>query len=121
MPAKGLLKSNRRNKMIDLLKKNLYVGLGLLSMTQNKIVEVGKKLAEESKLSEDEGKKFVDELMKQAEESKENLQAQVSKIVEKTVMTMKLPCSTGFERMEVELKKLQEAVARLEEKISKNK
>ena len=107
--------------MIDLLKKNLYVGLGLVSMTKDKIAEVGKKIAEESKLSEDEGKKFMDELMKQADESKTNLQAQVSKIVEKTVTSMKLPCTAGFENIEKEIKKLQEAVARLEEKISKNK
>jgi len=107
--------------MIDLLKKNLYVGLGLVSMTKDKIAEVGRKIAEESKLSEEEGKKFMDELMKQADESKSSLQAQVSKIVEKTVTSMKLPCSTGFEKMEKEIKKLQEAVARLEEKLSKNK
>jgi len=106
--------------MIDLLKKNLYVGLGLVSMTKDKIAEVGKKLAE-SKLSEEEGKKFMEELMKQADESKASLQAQVSKIVEKTVTSMKLPCTTGFENIEKEIKKLQEAVARLEEKVSKKK
>ena len=102
--------------MIDLLKKNLYVGIGLLSMTQTKIKEIGKKLAEDSKLGEEEGKKFVDELLKQAEEGKENLHGQISKIVEKTVHSINLPCQNNFDRIEKEIKKLQEAVAKLSEK-----
>ena len=104
---------------MDLLKRNLYVGLGLVSMTRDKIMEAGKKIAEESKLSEDEGKKFVDELLKQADESKENLQAQISKIVEKTASSIRLPCATNFEKINEEIKKLNQSLARIEEKLSK--
>ncbi len=103
--------------MKDLLKKNLLIGLGLVSMTNTKLKEVGKKLAEESKLSKEEGEKFVDEVLKQAEDTKKSLEEQVAKIVEKTTAKMKLPCSSGFERVEGELKKIQETLARLEAKI----
>lgn len=111
--------SNKEGNMIDLLKKNLYVGLGLVSMTRDKIVEVGKKIAEDSKLSESEGKKFVDELLKQADESKENLQAMISKAVEKTASSVRMPCTANFEKMGEELKKVNQALARIEEQLSK--
>ncbi len=106
-------------KMIEMLKKNAYVGLGLVAMTQSKIMELGKKIAEESKLPEEEGRKFVGDLLKQADESKAALQEQVTKIVEKTVSSMKLPCTSHFEKLETDVKSLHEAIARLEEKISK--
>jgi len=103
--------------MKDLLKKNLMIGLGLVSMTNTKIMELGKKLAEESKLSREEGEKFVEDVLKQAEDTKKNLEEQVSKIVEKTTAKMKLPCTSGFEKMTAELKSIQDTLSRLEAKI----
>lgn len=105
--------------MIDLVKKNLLIGLGIVSMTQSKLKELGKKLADESKMSEKEGKKFVDEFMKQAEETKGNIETQVSKVVEKTVKNLKFPCTSGFEKIGKDMKKLNETLARIEEKLSK--
>ncbi len=105
--------------MMELLKKNLYVGLGLVSMTRDKIAEVGKKIAEESKLSEAEGKKFVDELLKQADESKANLQNMISKAVEKATSSARLPCNSNFEKLSEEIKKINQTLARIEEQLSK--
>ena len=46
--------------MIDQLKKNMFIGIGLMSMTKERVREFGRKLAEDSKLSEAEGEKLVE-------------------------------------------------------------
>ena len=56
--------------MLEQLKKNMFIGIGLMAMTRTRIMEFGKKLAEDSKLSEDEGKKLVDDLLTQADDMK---------------------------------------------------
>ncbi len=100
--------------MLELLKKNVLIGIGLASMTQAKIKELGKKLAEESKLPEEEGEKFVNELMSQAEETKKSLEEQMGNVVEKALTTLKLPCNSGFDRLEVELKSIRKRLDHLE-------
>jgi polyhydroxyalkanoate synthesis regulator phasin len=103
--------------MWDLLKKNLYLTVGLASMTGAKVRELGQKLAEESKVSREEGEKFVSELMKHADESKANIEKHFAEAAEKTMSKLKLPCHTGFCKIEAELKQLRETVERLEKKI----
>ena len=53
--------------LFDTLKKTLYAGVGMAFLTRDKIEEMAKKLAEEAKLSEADGKKFIDELLKTAQ------------------------------------------------------
>ncbi len=100
--------------MLDLLKKNLYLGAGLLSMTQNKVKELGEKLVKESKVTEEEGEKFINELMKQAEDTKNSFEKQITEIVEKVMTKIKPPCMC-------EIEKLKEEVAALRKTLEKHK
>ena len=59
--------------MIDLIKKTLLTGVGLAVMTKEKVEELGKDLVSQAKLSEHEGKEFVDNLLKQSETAREGL------------------------------------------------
>lgn len=53
--------------MFDLIKKTLLTGVGLAVMTKDKVEELGKDLASQAKMSEHEGKEFVDHLLKQSD------------------------------------------------------
>jgi polyhydroxyalkanoate synthesis regulator phasin len=44
--------------MLDLLKKTILTGIGIASMTKDKVEELAKKIVKETKLSEEEGKKL---------------------------------------------------------------
>ncbi len=99
--------------MLDLLKKNLMVGVGLASMTQDKIKEFGEKLAEESKLTQKEGEKLVKDLMKQAEETKSGFEKQLNDVIEKVYSKIKLPCTDRFDSLEKEIKSLKAEIKKL--------
>lgn len=93
--------------MIDSLKKALYAGVGLAFLTRDKVEELGRKLAEEARLSEGEGKKLVDELLKKGEEARAGLERIVSGAVGAALDRLDPP-------KKAELKALEARVAALE-------
>jgi polyhydroxyalkanoate synthesis regulator phasin len=71
--------------MKDLLKNVMYAGIGAAFLTREKLEEVGKDLAEKGSLSVDEGKAFVDDLLKKSESAKINLEHWIGRKVEEKV------------------------------------
>ena len=93
--------------MFDLLKKTILTGIGIASMTKDKIEELGKKISEESKLSAEEGKRLVQDLLKQSEKAKNNLEAQVQKLVKNALEKLDIPTRDDLNRLEKRIKKLE--------------
>ena len=93
--------------MFDLLKKTMLTGIGIASMTKDKIEELGKKISEESKLTAEEGKKMVNDLLKQSEKAREDLENQVQKLVKKSLVKLDIPILEDFNRLEKRIKKLE--------------
>ncbi|MCD4676503.1 MAG: phasin family protein [Desulfobacula sp.] len=93
--------------MFDLLKKTILTGIGIASMTKDKIEKLGKKISEESKLTAEEGKKFINDLLKQSEKAKDDLEAQVQKLVKKALKKFNIPTREDLNRLEKRIKKLE--------------
>jgi polyhydroxyalkanoate synthesis regulator phasin len=93
--------------MFDLLKKTILTGIGIASMTKDKIEELGKKISEESKLSAEEGKRLVQDLLKQSEKAKNNLEAEVQKFVKIALEKLDVPTREDLNRLEKRIKKLE--------------
>jgi len=72
---------------MNLLKKTALVGIGLISMTKDKIEELGKQIAKEANLSEKEGRKFVDDLLKNSEKTKKNIEAKMAGKIKTAIET----------------------------------
>ena len=102
--------------MFDLLKKTILAGIGIASMTKDKIEKLGKKISEESKLTAEEGKKFVNDLLKQSEKARENLEAQVQKFVKNALEKLDIPTREDFNRLEKRIKKLENLRAKKDKK-----
>jgi polyhydroxyalkanoate synthesis regulator phasin len=63
-------------------QEGLYVGLGLAMRTRDKIEEFGKKITREYRMNEIEGKNFMDDLMKESEETQSRLDELIEKKIE---------------------------------------
>ena len=94
--------------MKELLKKTLLTGIGFAVLTKEKVEEAARKIAEECKLSEEEGKKFVDELLKQSEETKKNLETKVEDLVQKTLDKWNVATRKDLEEIKARLDKLEQ-------------
>ncbi|BHH83289.1 phasin family protein [Desulforhopalus sp. 52FAK] len=67
--------------MFDTIKKVAFTGMGVAALTREKVEELSKELIVKGKLTEQEGEKFVQEMLVKAEESKVAIKEQTEKIV----------------------------------------
>lgn len=93
--------------MVDLLKKTLYVSLGVITMTKERLEDLAKKVASEAKLSESEGKQFIDEVLKRSDEIKESIDKIVNEKTTSLLKTMNIPTRTEMNALELRVKKLE--------------
>jgi len=104
------------DEMIDLIKKAVLTGMGVASLTKDKIDEFSRELIEKGKLTEQEGEKFVQEMRKRAEESRDALVLQTDKIVEATLNKMQLAKAADVEKLQVEIAGLRKEIEALRNK-----
>jgi polyhydroxyalkanoate synthesis regulator phasin len=85
--------------MIDLVKKAMFTGIGVLSLSKDKIEEVARDFIDKGKLSEQEGEKLVSELLKKSEESRAELKKQIEEQVQ--AVLKKMDCATKSDLAEL--------------------
>ena len=96
--------------MNDLIRKIVLTGIGLAALTKEKIEEVVKDVVEKGKLSEKEGKEFIDELLKKSEGAREKVEGQIENAVQATLKKMNLVTRDEFSKLEKQIRQLKKAV-----------
>jgi polyhydroxyalkanoate synthesis regulator phasin len=97
--------------MIDLLKKTVLAGVGMTLMTKDKVEEVARDIANTAQLSAEKGEEFVNEAVKRAERSREDLEATVRRIVDETMKRANLPTRDDLAQLSARLEKLEQHCA----------
>ena len=75
--------------MEEVLKKFLYTGVGLVAVTAEKVQKLVDELVSDKKISEDEGKRIVEDLVKTTDQKREDFEKQLKTLIEKTVSSFK--------------------------------
>jgi polyhydroxyalkanoate synthesis regulator phasin len=97
--------------LFESLKKTLYAGVGMAFVTRDKIEEMAKKMAEEAKLNESEGKKFIDEMLRKSEDAKAALEKAVDSAVTKALDRLDLARKSDVKALEARVKALESRAA----------
>lgn len=97
--------------MFDTIKKVAFTGMGVAALTREKVEELAKDLIAKGKLSEQEGEKFVQEMVTRAEESKVALKEQTEKIVTSTLSKVPLAKESDILELKNEIEKLRSELA----------
>ena len=92
--------------MFDLIKKTLLTGVGLAVMTKDKVEELGKEFASQAKLSENEGKEFVDHLLKQSETARKEFETRINSAVQKAVSGLNLASKDEVAKLTAKVEEL---------------
>lgn len=103
--------------MEDLLKKLLYSGVGFAANTLERAKSELDEMVEKGKLSEEEGKKMVDELLKNAESKKGELEVKLRGAVESVMEKLNLPSLDYVEKLEKRVKSLEVKVGLLSKEL----
>jgi len=100
--------------MFDVIKKTLEVGLGAVTMTQEKLKEITDELVVKGNLTEKEGGDILKELLKTADDSRRKLRETVEDQVRKVITELGLATSS-------DIKTLEGKIEALEKKLEKSK
>jgi len=98
--------------MKDLLKNVVYAGVGAAFLTRDKIEEVRGELVEKGKMTKDEGKEFVDDLIKRSESAKDQLELWLTRQVEDRVNQLNLATTDEVADLRRQIEELQVVINR---------
>ena len=71
--------------MKETLKNILYTGIGIAFLTKDKIEELKADLVEKGRISQEEGRQFVDDLLRRSEKARDQLDLWINKRVEERI------------------------------------
>ena len=92
--------------MVDLIKKAFYTGLGLAVLTKDKAEELVKDIAQQAKLSENDGKELMDSLMKQSDQARQDFQDKIDEAVLAVVKRLHLVTRDEVEALKAKVEEL---------------
>jgi polyhydroxyalkanoate synthesis regulator phasin len=96
--------------MKEMLKNVLYAGIGAAFLTKEKIEELKSDLIEKGKLSQDEGKQFVDDLLRKSEKAKDQLDLWINKRIEERINQLDLATKDEVAELQRKVEELQVAL-----------
>ena len=95
-----------------MIKNFVYAGLGLATMTTDKIKETIEDLVEKGKISDTEGKKIIEDFLNSTEEKRTDFENKLKKTSAKISNTFE------FNKKEKEMAELKERIKDLENEIT---
>lgn len=96
--------------MKELLKNILYTGVGAAFLTRDKIEELRGELVEKGKITKDEGKEFVEEILKKSDSARDELELWLNRRVEERVRQLNLATSDEVTELRRQIEELQVAI-----------
>lgn len=106
--TEGLVK--KENTMKELMKNVVYAGVGAAFLTKEKIEELRNDMIEKGKLSQEEGRQFVDELIRKSDKAKDQLDLWMNRRVEEQVKKLNLATVDEVEELRRQVEELQVAL-----------
>ena len=97
--------------MFELFEKAVLTGLGALSLTQKKAEEIITELKEKYKMSEEEGKAFLEKVQGMAKEGRERVAEIADSEVKKVLDRVGLVPREEFDRLLKRVEELEKRVA----------
>ncbi len=96
--------------MTDVIKKAILTGVGLASLTADKIKETVDELKEKGNLSEKEGRELAENLLKQSDQTQKDLEKRVQKEIAKVLGKLDLASKSDIKKLSAQLRKIEKAV-----------
>jgi polyhydroxyalkanoate synthesis regulator phasin len=95
--------------MVELLKKSLYASVGMALLSRDKAEKVAKAIAKEAELSQEQGRKFVGDLVRKSEEARLTIERIVQEKVEKALKKTALATRHEVTVLEERIRNLESA------------
>jgi polyhydroxyalkanoate synthesis regulator phasin len=98
--------------MKETLTNILYTGIGIAFLTKEKVEELKADLIEKGKMSQEEGRQFVDDLLRRSEKARDQLDLWINKRVEERIAQFDLATRDELADLRRKVEELQVALNR---------
>jgi len=99
--------------MDELFKKFLYTGVGLASLTAEKLQETVDELVGKGKVSKDEGKKIVDDFVDRVDDQRSDIEKRMREMADNIASSINLPKMATKEDIEALMNRLETLEAKV--------
>ena len=97
--------------MLDIIKKSLYLGLGVASFTKERVESVVDELIEKGQLSKDEKSKAIKDIFDKIEKEEKEVQKKIHKVVKEVLDKVGVATQKDIENLQKRIKKLEAKLA----------
>lgn len=96
---------------MDIIKKAMLLGLGVISLTKEKAEELVDDLIKRGEVTREERFKIVDKLLKEAEKQEEELFGKISETVQKVITDLGLPTKKDLDEISKRLEEIEKRIS----------
>jgi polyhydroxyalkanoate synthesis regulator phasin len=98
--------------MLDLVRKTMLTGIGLALLAKDEVEDLAKEMVEKGKMTEKDGKKFLEELQKRYEDVQHKLEDRVEKTVREFLKKADVVTGEDLKAIKKEIRELKKAVSK---------
>ena len=95
--------------MLEFIKKAIFIGAGLASMTAEKIEEAVAEIVQRGEISEKQGRELIQELKDRSGKARKDLGDRVEKMIEEALQKLKIPTRKEVDELKARIDRLEKA------------
>ena len=99
--------------MLDIVRKTMLTGIGLALKTWDEVEDIAKELQKKGKMTETEGKKFLEELQDKYQEAQQDLEDRVDLSIKNFLKKADIVTGEELKALKKEIRDLKKAVSEL--------
>ncbi|CAG0971711.1 MAG: phasin family protein [Candidatus Methanoperedens sp.] len=103
-------------EMSDMIKKMGLFGIGVISLTQEKIEEFSQEMIKKGEISREEGKKFVREVLSEQEKQMKEFEGKIHEKVKETFEKSGVVMKSDVAALEKKIEKLEKTIQAMAKK-----
>lgn len=96
--------------MIDMIKRSMLTGLGMMLKTRDEVERLARDWADNQKLSEEEGRRFIDDLLKRYDDSMDKMEEKVRETVNDVMKRTNIATREEVDELRKEVERLKMAM-----------
>ena len=93
--------------MLDFIKKTIFFGAGLASMTAEKIEDAVAEIVKRGELTEKQGKDLVQDLLERSAKAKKELTERIEKMIQDSLQRLKIPTRKEIDELRARVEQLE--------------
>ena len=93
--------------MLDFVRKAIYIGAGLASMTADRIQEAVDEIVKKGELSEKQGRDLVEELFEKSDKTRKEMSERVERFTQDALEKLKIPSRREMDELKGRIDQLE--------------